>query len=311
MTTASAAVEDCTPDATFNICKRFTFSGSNQSFTVPAGVSSINVRVWAAGGGGFNSTYSPSAGGGSGGFTTGTVAVTPGAQLGVVVGEGGKINSAIATYGGGGAGGSTNFPVNVNGGSSGGGLSGVFSSTSITQGAALLIAGGAAGSSNGMSSGLFGPGGGGTSGRQNTVTISYRGLPGGPLQLGGAAGTQTSGGAAATYRGWLRHSHHGYRYRRNCWQCIDGGKGADNGEGGGGGGGGYYGGGGGRCQLSGPNAQNGPGGGGSGYVGARGQQRQYHAGQRQQHGQQRVAAPEYQLAIRRGRWQRWRRCDRP
>ena len=257
---ASAAVVDCTPDAGFTACKRYTFSGGNQSFSVPAGVASIDVRMWAGGGGGYLGP-APSTGGGSGGFTQGTVAVNPGTTYTVVVGEGGKLTSTAA-FGGGGAGGTGPFP-----GGGGGGYSGVFSGATATQAGAVLMAGGGAGSSSGMSSGLFGPGGGGTTGRENTVTIAYRDLPGGPLQLGGARGTQTAGGAAATYTGdGCATATTGLATAATAGSALTGGKGADNGEGGGGGGGGYFGGGGGRCQVAGPNGQNGPGGGGSGYI---------------------------------------------
>ena len=64
-------------------------NGSDQSWTVPAGVTSITVKLWGAGGGG-------SAGhkgmGGHGGFTKGTLAVNPGDTLKLIVGHGGVYN---------------------------------------------------------------------------------------------------------------------------------------------------------------------------------------------------------------------------
>ncbi|MFD0399480.1 hypothetical protein ACFVHI_15565 [Kitasatospora sp. NPDC127121] len=42
----------CTPSATNTNCVRFTYSGGDQTFTVPAGVSSVYARVFGAGGAG-------------------------------------------------------------------------------------------------------------------------------------------------------------------------------------------------------------------------------------------------------------------
>ena len=259
---ALAAQVACTPDAGFNTCVRFTYSGANQSFTVPAGLSSIGVRMWAGGGGGFNSTYYGNpGGGGSGGYTEGTVAVTGGSVFTVVVGEGGKVNGSSATFGGGGAGGKPTGTA-LSGGSSGGGYSGLFSGSTVSQTNARLMAGGGGGMSNGVSGGVFGPGGGGTNGRANTTDVNDRGFQP-AATLSGRGGTQSAGGAAATTTGSGCATGTG---AATAGSALAGGKGADNGEGGGGGGGGYYGGGGGRCQTSGPDPQNGPGGGGSGFI---------------------------------------------
>jgi uncharacterized repeat protein (TIGR01451 family) len=261
---ALAAQVACTPDAGFNTCVRFTYSGANQSFTVPAGLSSIGVRMWAGGGGGFNSTYYGNpGGGGSGGYTEGTVAVTGGSVFTVVVGGGGKVTGSSATFGGGGAGGKASDTTTLNGGSSGGGYSGLFSGSTVSQANARLMAGGGGGMSNGVSGGVFGPGGGGTNGRANTTDVTDRGLYQPAASLSGRGGTQSAGGAAATTTGSGCATGTG---GATAGSALAGGKGADNGEGGGGGGGGYYGGGGGRCQTGGPDPQNGPGGGGSGFI---------------------------------------------
>ena len=86
-----------------------SYFGADQTSTVPAGVHSVSVRAWGAGGGGVDSTYAANqAGGAGGGYATGTVAVTPGTAMGVVVGQGGQISengSTTSTYGGGGPGG--------------------------------------------------------------------------------------------------------------------------------------------------------------------------------------------------------------
>jgi hypothetical protein len=59
----------------------FTYTGSDQSYTVPVGTNSIVVTMWGAGGGGaYNSNV-----GGPGAFVSGTLSVTPGDTLKVIV----------------------------------------------------------------------------------------------------------------------------------------------------------------------------------------------------------------------------------
>jgi trimeric autotransporter adhesin len=89
----------------------FTYSGSDQSYTVPSGVSSVTISMWGAGGG-------PGQAGGFGGggaYVNGTLAVTAGMSLRIIVGQGGS-GGATGSYGGGGFG---------NGSSSGGGRSAI------------------------------------------------------------------------------------------------------------------------------------------------------------------------------------------
>ena len=249
---ASQAGEvDCVPSSGFNQCKRITYSGADQTFTVPNGVTSLDVRLWGAAGGGANSSYYLNqGGGGGGGFAKGTISVTGGQVLGIVIGQGGVPNSIANTYGGGGAGGNS---VNVSSrGGSGGGASAVFSSAPIILANALIAAGGGGGASPGADSlnPSAGGGGGNVAGQDAVPSAS------------GRAGTQSAGGAAATLNslcsplptaGTLGSGGNG------------GGSTTASVEGGGGGGGGYWGGGGGMCQTP-SNNQNGAGGGGSGYT---------------------------------------------
>ena len=84
-------------------------TGTYGSFTVPTGMTSLNIFTWGAGGGGQGGSVSGSANckahGGGGGYATGTLAVTGSQTLTVVVGEGGNgtnsTSRALATYGGG------------------------------------------------------------------------------------------------------------------------------------------------------------------------------------------------------------------
>ena len=57
------------------------------AFTVPTGMTSVDFKIWGAGGG----TGAPGSGyGGGGGFSSGTLAVTAGQSLKIGVGEGGN-----------------------------------------------------------------------------------------------------------------------------------------------------------------------------------------------------------------------------
>lgn len=88
----------------------FTYTGSDQTYTVSGGVTSMTVSLWGAGGG------SPSVGAAGGGaYVTGTLTVTAGMTLRIIVGQGGSLG-ATSSYGGGGFG---------NGASSGGGRSAI------------------------------------------------------------------------------------------------------------------------------------------------------------------------------------------
>ena len=89
----------------------FTYSGADQSYTVPSGVTSVTISMWGAGGGpGQAGGY-----GGGGAYVNGTLAVTAGMSLRIIVGQGGSVG-ASSSYGGGGFG---------NGAASGGGRSAI------------------------------------------------------------------------------------------------------------------------------------------------------------------------------------------
>ncbi len=86
--TANAAQVSCTADAGFTNCVRFTYSGADQTFTVPAGAINLNVRAWGAGGGsGSGGGFGGGGGGGGGGFAAGNLAVAPGSNLTIIVGQ--------------------------------------------------------------------------------------------------------------------------------------------------------------------------------------------------------------------------------
>lgn len=211
----------------------YSYTGSDQTFVVPAGVTSLNVKLWGAGGG--SSIQTSGSGnadyGGGGGFVSGTLAVTPGETLTFVVGQAGAANAGTR-YGGGGAAGS-------NGGGSGGGRSAIRRGT-----ADIVTAGAGGGAGNSGNAALSGGVGGGLTGGDgySQYSTAYTGK-GGTQSAGGAAGTGSGGNAYA-----------GSQYAGGAGDTS--GSATSSGTSGGGGGG-YYGGGG---------SYGGGGGGGSSYV---------------------------------------------
>lgn len=253
------AVVACTTN-TLSQCVEFLPTGAPQSWTVPAGVDSIRVKMWgAAGGGGPDSTNNA---GGGGGYTEFTLPVVAGDVLQIAVGSGGQ--AATGHTGGaggwpaGGSGGSGDrvetvfgIPTDVGGAGGGGGLSLVRILGS--QNAILGIAGGGGGAAFNRSGG----GGGGLEGEYTTATNTFN--------LMGFGGTQTAGGAPASNT-ICPHPVSGTAggYQQGGTGATDIAGTADR-TGGGGGGDGYYGGGGGGSQ-DGCFGVGSAGGGGSGYV---------------------------------------------
>ena len=227
----------------------FSYTGADQTFTVPAGVYWIYVKLWGAGGGAGRAggwTYGADAGGG--GHTRALVPVTPGTTIYVKVGSGGTItNGTTAQYGGGGA---ATTAASTSYAGQGGGFCGIFAS-SITQGTALAIAGGGGGGGSSRAwTGNMGGAGGGVAGQRGASPYDGKYLG------GGGGGTQSAGGAAGTAVAQGGTNNVGY-----VGSALQGGAQAIN-DYGGGGGGGYWGGGGGAYSES--NTMGG-GGGGSGY----------------------------------------------
>lgn len=143
----SVAWKTVTPENGFNRGIAIKYTGFDQHFTVPTGVTSIKVKAWGAGGGGGYTDLCNFAAG-AGGYSTDQLPTVAGETYVVVAGEGGwatrHINqTARATYGGGGSGNSIGASATAEVGS-GGGLSGVFINA-VTQANARVIAGGGGG----------------------------------------------------------------------------------------------------------------------------------------------------------------------
>ena len=203
----------------------FTYTGSEQTFTVPLGVTSMEVKAVGGRGGDDNGRGGPAA------RVTGELNVTPGETLYVEVGgtggEGSEYNSGGFNGGGSGGGG-------------GGGASDVRTSprsSGLSPDDRLLVAGGGGG---GGRTGFYSGGNGGGAG---TAGESI------PANVGGEPGTQSSGGHGG--EGGCSGGESGF--------LGEGGAGGSFSYPGGGGGGGYYGGGGGGAGCS-----NGGAGGGGG-----------------------------------------------
>ena len=145
---------------------RYSSSGT-YTFVVPAGVTSLNASVTGGGGGGGGGGYgtggeqSGSGGGGGSGYTsTGSISVTPGETLTIVVGAGGAAGSAQYSR-------------------SSGGFGGTGGTSTLSRGASTLLTAAA--------------GNGGTGGRENQTVAGGSGFNNGSVGVG-AAGTVRAGG---------------------------------------------------------------------------------------------------------------------
>jgi hypothetical protein len=224
------------------VTRTFTFTGAEQTFVVPGGVTSVQVVVIGGSGGEGGAGVL----GGAAARVTGTLSVTPGQTLYVEVGGTGQAASAggdIVFNGGAAAGG---------GGGGGGGASDVRTAPLVAGLAPdrrlVVAAGGGGGGGSATESGGVG-GAAGSAGA--TAAGGNEGGGAGTELLGGSGGS----GCASTGTGGQLGSGGG------------GGSGELASNGGGGGGGGYFGGGGGGggCGFGG-----GGGGGGSSLVPAKG-----------------------------------------
>lgn len=224
----------------------FSYTGSVASFTVPASITTLNAKVWGAGGGGGRSGgWGQGSDGGSGGYASGSITVTPTQVLNIVVGQGGINGSTSRNFGGGGAN-SANNSDNIYGGG-GGGYSGIFRST-VSQTDALIIAGGggAGGSSRTAGQGVAGGAGGGTTAADGVSSYdsktSYRGR-GGTTSGAGAeadsASPNVSAPAGALTGGSSRINSYGGAGGGGYWGGSGGGYSESNTMAGGGGGSGF------------------------------------------------------------------------
>lgn len=261
--------------------KTFGYTGSEQYFKVPRGVTQLTVTASGASGpyGAVNSSCTLT--GGLGGLVRATIPVTPGETLAVFVGGEGTIGASCSGYGngsGGFNGGADGGPASYsNNGDGGGGASDVREGGSALSDR-ILVGGGGGGAGALAALGSGGTGGAGGGRRGGAGGIGCAGSPYGcgPAGRGGGGGTQTRAGRG----GKVSSSYYGSPYagypgdRGSLGAGGQGGMGGQSlrgygraGGAGGGGGGGYFGGGGGGGGGGGEDGcPGGGGGGGSSYI---------------------------------------------
>jgi len=274
----SAITEPDTSTTVTNPAQKNTTLGS---FTVPTGMTSLNMQAW--GGAGGTSGYDYTSDGGGGGYAEGTVAVTASQVIRVAVGEGGApvnigqtSNGGMGIQNGGGNAGGPEVPISGCGAraTGGGGASGVLTACAsrpmggVLQPEIYIAAGGGGGSgyvNPAVGEGSDGPGGtgypdlaaGGGGGLVGGTSIGYTTSNYGQARGGG--GDQEQGGDGGTSVNPPPDGAAG--------SALAGGRGATSDPNSGGGGDGYYGGGGGGSRNpTGPSDVR-TGGGGSSYYG--------------------------------------------
>tara|TARA_R110002049_G_scaffold302258_1_gene494990 strand:- start:67070 stop:70153 length:3084 start_codon:yes stop_codon:yes gene_type:complete len=189
---------------------------SDDTYTVPSGVTQIKVQAWGAGGGGSDKSGNGSDGGnggGGGGFRSGILTVTPGDNISITIGTGG--NGATNISGNDGFNGTNTIithssgTITANGGAGGvvgdtaggpaaAGGTGSFTGTVTSQD---TFTGGNGGIGNTQRGG-GGGGGAGSNGNGNAGTNSSGGSGGnGNGGNGGSAGNRGNGGNGSTYGG--------------------------------------------------------------------------------------------------------------
>lgn len=168
-----------------------SYTGTTASFTVPDGITELDVKMWGAGAG--NGAWPSNNTAGAGGYASGKISVTPGEQLFIIVGGGGQGTTGSSGDGGLGGWGGGGFGTKGDAsGGGGGGYTGIFSGA-IHQQTAIMIAGGGGGGTGFRTGG----GGGGTTGGTvdngtgGTQTAAGGPSAGGPLYGGKGTGQRT------------------------------------------------------------------------------------------------------------------------
>lgn len=248
--------------------KTYHYTGKEQYFKIPSGVTIVNVVVVGAGGGDSGNGRAH----GRGGRVTATIPVVPGETLALFVG--GVGSQPAGGFNGGGAGSAYGYSASYGGG----GASDVREGGErLSDRVVVAGGGGGQGGDDDYRCGIFGRGGKGGgrvagSGKRGYApgcTPSEESWAGG----GGNGGMQTRGGAGGSSgRGERGSGHAGQDGARGTGGAggygCDGTSCMDYGGSGGGGGGGYFGGGGGGTGGGGvsENPGGGGGGGGSSYI---------------------------------------------
>ncbi|MBK6960395.1 MAG: IPTL-CTERM sorting domain-containing protein [Gammaproteobacteria bacterium] len=206
----------------------FNYTGAEQTFVVPAGVTTITVEAWGASG--WSGTGAP---GGLGGYATGNLSVTPGETLYIYVGGQGTVANGDRVPAGGGFNGGGNGQSNgfedIDGSVGGGGGASDFRQGGNTLNDRVLVAGGGGGATEnatpgGNGGGLTGSDGGqccggslatggtqvaggslggsfGQGGNADPVMTPWNGGGGGGWYGGGVSDAHSGGGGGSSYIG--------------------------------------------------------------------------------------------------------------
>ena len=244
----------------------FNYTGSEQTYTVPAGVTVLDVSMSGGDGGGVSTVVQGAGGpGGHGGTASAVLAVNSDQTLYVEVGGaggiGGKLSSPVGGWNGGASAGSITGEVAFGAGGGGGGASDVRTvpcgsqcpGSGASLGTRLLVAGGGGGGGVDDAGRVFAgadanPGSGPMPGSPPNGGTAGQSAPGGGGTGCSGTGMAGAGGSAGA----------GAAVALNAAVTMDGG----------GGGGGYEGGGGGGVCSSSSDDQGGAGGGGSDFASA-------------------------------------------
>jgi hypothetical protein len=219
--------------------QKFLFTGTEQTFTVPAGVTKVRVDAKGASGGGASGSQGSKVTAGRGGEVKATIPVAAGERLAIFVGGAG------VDGGSGGSGGSGGYNGGAPGGaeSYGGEGAGGGGASDVRQGGVklshrVLIAGGGGGAGGthygfyegGGSGGLGGGAIGGDGGNPCYASYCYG--------CGGSGGTQSAGGIGGNGGNGESSSYHGAK--GGAGNRRSGGSGGSSGRYGGSGGGGAH-----------------------------------------------------------------------
>jgi hypothetical protein len=174
--------------SSYTSLKFFNYTGGEQQFTVPEGVTSIIAHLYGGGGGGGIGDVGAKGGGGA--YIVGELDVTPDSVVTLSVGGGASTalpGNNAGGYGGGGNGLFKPFTVFTRGGGGGGCSKLIYNTTD------LLIAGGGGGggASNSLSTNIAGIGGGGGSTGGNGEGTNFGS---GGSTMGGAGGINGNSG---------------------------------------------------------------------------------------------------------------------
>ena len=208
----------------------FSHTGSSQTFSIPAGITKLKAKIWAAAGGEYNAGTNLTNSGGAGGYTETTFNVLNGETTLTIIVGGGPTGNSWNVYGGGGSA--------INGGTGGGGCSAILSgnisspfvSTSTGLGTGyvpqqsllslsgaigvIAVAGGGGGAGWYNQDNQVGGNGGGLSGRngsgytttiagtQSSSTNGNQSAGAGKFQGGYISANQSSGGSGGGGGGW-------------------------------------------------------------------------------------------------------------